>query len=88
MDSQIQEMTLVGYYHFSSKDKQNHYFVVQCLFSENDLSKNIMRGTMLNIYVDDLTYSKITEDFNIGNSIKVEVRPNINTGKVSYKIVL
>lgn len=87
MDRQTQNMILVGYHHFNSKDKTQIYYVVQCLYSENDLTRGNRKGTMINIFVDDDIYKKILE-MDIGTVLKVEIIPNLNSGKLSYKVVL
>ena len=87
MENQVQEMTLIGYHHFNSKDKKQIYYVVQCLYSENDISRGNLKGTMINIFVEDEIYKKVSE-LDIGSVLKIEIRPNLNTGKINYKVVI
>ncbi len=87
MENQVQEMILVGYHHFNSKDKKQIYYVVQCLYSEKDVSRGNLKGTMINIFTDDEVYKKVS-DLDIGTLLKIEVRPNLNTGKIGYKVVI
>lgn len=87
MENQTQEMILIGYHHFNSKDKKQIYYVIQVLHSDNDLTRGNMKGTMINIFTDDDTYKKISE-LDIGSVIKIEIRPNLSTGKLSYKVVI
>ena len=81
------EMIYVGHSHFSSKDKSKIYYVIQVLYNEEDLTRNTNKATLINIFVDDYIYNKVNK-FNIGNVVKVEIKPNMSTGKISYKIVL
>lgn len=87
MGNSTQEMLLVGYHHFNSKDKKEIYYVVQCLYNENDLSRGNYRGTMINVFVDDETYKKVSE-LELGSTLQVEVQPNLSTGKIYYKVVI
>ena len=87
MEKTTQEMILVGYHHFNSKDKKQIYYVVQCLYNENDLSRGNLRGTMINIFVEDEIYKKITE-LEIGTPLKIEVTPNVSSGKIYYRVVI
>lgn len=81
-----QDMVLVGYFHFESKDKKNIYYVVQCLVNKKENNNN--KGSMINIFVDDDLYKRIISDYDIGSVLKVNVKPNFETGKLSYKVVL
>lgn len=87
MEKSIEEMVLIGYHHFSSKDKSQIFYVIQCLFNEQDMTKGTMKGTMINIFVNDETY-KIVNQMGIGTPLKIEVSPNIQTGKLNYKVVI
>ena len=49
MEEQTQEMILVGYHHFYSKDKTKEFLVVQCLFNEDNRERNNFRGTMIKL---------------------------------------
>ena len=87
MEKTTQEMILVGYHHFNSKDKKQIYYVVQCLYNENDLARGNFRGTMINIFVEDDVYQKVS-DLEIGSTLKIEVIPNVSSGKIYYKVVI
>ncbi len=82
----IVDVTYVGHNHFCSKDKSALYYVIQVLFNSVDVSRNINKATLINIFVDDKTYQDLCS-LEVGSSLKVEVTPNLATGKVSYKIV-
>jgi len=87
MENSIKEMVFVGHHHFSSKDKTQIYYVIQALYNEEDLTRGNNRGTMINIFVDEEQYKKITKMV-IGEVLKVNLIPNISTGKLYYKVVL
>ena len=72
MENSTQEMILVGYHHFNSKDKKQIYYVVQCLYNEDDRTRGNLKGTMINIFVEDEVYQKICK-LEIGTVLKVEV---------------
>lgn len=82
----VVDMIFVGHNHFCSKDKNNIYYVIQVLFNSVDISRNTNKATLINIFVDDKSYQDLCQ-MEVGSSLKVEVRPNMETGKVSYKIV-
>ena len=83
----LKEMPLVGYYHFTSKDKTKVFYVVQVLFSENDLSQNTNKGTLLNIFVNDNIYNTVSNS-NFGDLLPVKISTNFSTGKLYYSIEL
>ncbi len=87
MQNQVTDMILVGFHHFNSKDKSQIYYVVQVLYNEIDLSRGNNKGTMINIFVDDELYQKIAQ-LDIGTLLKVELKPNLSTGKLNYKVVM
>ena len=80
------EMILVGNNKFSSKDKTSNYFVIQALYNEADISKQTNKATLINIFVNEDLYNSLS-GADIGTILKVQVIPNLSTGKVSYKIV-
>lgn len=87
MDKSTQDMILVGYHHFNSKDKKQIYYVIQCLYSENDKTRGNLKGTMINIFVEDNIYQKVAK-LDIGTVLKIEVVPNLSTGKIYYRVVI
>jgi len=87
MEKSVQDMILVGYHTFSSKDKTKIYYVVQCLYSEQNITKSSYKGTLINIFTEDEIYKKVV-GLEIGTPIKVEVIPNLASGKVYYKVVV
>lgn len=87
MNNSVQEMILIGHYSFTSKDKSKEYFVVQCLYSNNDLSNGNLRGTMINIYCNKDEYERIKE-LDIGTVLNIQVSSSFETGKLYYKLVV
>ena len=83
----FQEMTLVGFYHFISKDKTKHYYVIQALSNINDISNGINRANVIDVFVSEEMYKSIIEQ-KIGTSLNVQITANLSTGKLSYKICL
>lgn len=84
---QIQKMSFVGHYHFNSKDKQDMYYVVQCLYVEDDVSQGNKKGSLINIFVKKDIYENVSV-LDIGTTLEVEVLPNLDTGKIFYNIVI
>lgn len=78
---------LIGYYHFSSKDKSQQYFIVQIMFTKAEPEKNNMRATVVGIFINEEIYKGILQK-NIGDKIDVEIVPNLETGKISYKVLI
>ena len=87
MEKTTMEMILVGYHHFYSKDKKQIYYVVQCLYNEDDKTRANLKGTMINIFVEDDVYKKVIQN-DIGTLLQVQVLPNLSTGKIYYKVVI
>ena len=83
----VQDMTLIGFYHFSSKDKTKHYYVVQALTNEVNVSNSTNKATVIDIFVSDEIYNSILNK-EIGEPIKVQMTPNLSTGKIGFKICL
>lgn len=84
----MEEMALIGYFHFEGKEKKQIYYIVQVLHSDVDVSKSIKKGTLINIFVTDEDYKKIISSYDIGSIVKVDVKPNFQTGKLSYRVIL
>lgn len=87
MEKSLHEMVLVGYHHFSSKDKSEIFYVVQVLYNNTDLERSNNKATMINIFTTDEIYKKVCQ-MSIGQVLKVEMSPNLETGKIYYKVVL
>ena len=87
MENNVQEMTLVGFYHFLSKDKTKHYYVVQALSTTNDISNGINKVSLVDVFVSEEIYNSIMNK-EIGEPIKVQITPNLSTGKLSFRICL
>lgn len=87
MEKSLQEMVLVGYHHFSSKDKSEIFYVVQVLYNNTDIERANNKATMINIFTTDEIYKKVCQ-MSIGQVLKVEMSPNMETGKIYYKVVM
>lgn len=87
MGKSIEEMTLIGYYHFSSKDKKQIFYVVQVLYNTTDVERSNNKATMINIFTTDEIYKKVCQ-MSVGESLKIEIVPNLEKGKMYYKVVL
>lgn len=87
MEKSLQEMVLVGYHHFSSKDKSEIFYVVQVLYNNTDIERSNNKATMINIFTTGEIYKKVCQ-MSIGQVLKVEMSPNLETGKIYYKVVL
>lgn len=87
MEKSLQEMVLVGYHHFSSKNKSEIFYVVQVLYNNTDIERANNKATMINIFTTDEIYKKVCQ-MSIGQVLKVEMSPNFETGKIYYKVVL
>lgn len=82
-----QEMIYVGNNTFSSKEKDKIYYVVQVLYNERDVGRGTNKATLINIFTDDETYKRFV-GAEVGSTVKVEIKPNMSTGKINYKIVM
>ena len=82
---EVKQMTLVGFYNFSSKDKTKRYFIVQVLFNEIDKSQNTIKSNIINIYTDENIYNSVINK-EIGSTINVNIKADLLSGKVYYSI--
>lgn len=80
------DMIFVGHNHFSSKDKDKIYYIIQVLYNTVDVSRNINKASLINIFVDDKEYQKLCQ-LDVGSPLKVEVKANLASGNLNYKIV-
>ena len=86
MVDNIEEFVLCGYYHFDSKDKTKHYYVVQLLANNKENETN-NRATLIPVFVERKIFEEIILQ-DIGSLVKCNIKPNFATNKVSYKILL
>lgn len=87
MQNSVEEMVLIGYHHFSSKDKSQIFYVVQVLHNTTDIERSNNKATMINIFTTDDIYKKVCQ-MSVGQLLKIEMRPNLENGKIYYKVVL
>ena len=82
----IVQMNLIGYYHFKNKEKTEDYHIVQCAYYENiDEQRAQMKAVIIPIFVDLKTFQEIANK-TLGEKIDVEIKPNLTTGKINYKV--
>ena len=82
---EVKQMTLVGFYNFSSKEETKRYFIVQVLFNEIDKSQNTIKSNIINIYTDENIYNSVINK-EIGSTINVNIKADLLSGKVYYSI--
>ena len=87
MQNSVEEMVLIGYHHFSSKDKSQIFYVVQVLHNTTDIERSNNKATMINIFTTDDIYKKVCQ-MPVGQLLKIEMLPNLENGKIYYKVVL
>lgn len=77
---------LVGFSNFNSKDKTKVFFTLQCLYTEADKSKNLVRSKILDVFVDETTFYSITSSQDIYSDIEVSFTVNLGSDKIFYSI--
>lgn len=83
---EVKQMSLVGFYNFSSKDKTKKYFVIQALCNEIDKSQNTIKSNIINIFTDENIYNSVIQK-QIGSLLNVKIKADLINGKVYYNIV-
>ena len=82
----IVQMNLIGYHHFKNKEKTEDYHIVQCAYYENiDEQRAQVKATIIPIFVDLKSFQEIANK-KLGDVIDVEIKPNLTTGKIHYKV--
>lgn len=84
--SEVKEMTLVGFYNFSSKDKTKRFFVFQVLSKDIDISNNIVKSNIINIFVNEDIYRNVSQN-DIGKTLDVNIKADLASGKIYYSLV-
>ena len=84
--NEVKEMTLVGFYNFSSKDKTKKYFVFQVLSNDIDISNNTVKSNIINIFVNEDIYKNVSQN-DIGKSLNVNIHADLSSGKIYYTLV-
>lgn len=84
--NEVKEMTLVGFYNFSSKDKTKRYFVFQVLSNDIDISNNTVKSNIINIFVTEDIYKNVSQN-DIGKSLNVNIHADLSSGKIYYSLV-
>ena len=82
----IVSMNLIGYHHFKNKEKTEDYHIVQCAYyKEMDEQRAQMKAVIIPIFVDLKSFQVIANK-KLGDKIDVEIKPNLETGKIHYKV--
>lgn len=82
----VVQMNLIGYYHFKNKEKTEDFHIVQCAYYENiDEQRAQVKATIIPIFVDLKSFQEIANK-KLGDVIDVEIKPNLTTGKIHYKV--
>lgn len=82
----VVQMNLIGYHHFKNKEKTEDYHIVQCAYYENiDEQRAQVKATIIPIFVDLKSFQEIANK-KLGDVIDVEIKPNLTTGKIHYKV--
>lgn len=87
MENNIVQGNLIGYYHFTTKDKSKTYYIIQAMVCKAEPERNNMRSTVLTIFTNEDIYKKIIGT-DIGSKIDIEIIPNLETGKINYKVMI
>ena len=84
----IVQMNLIGYHHFKNKEKTEDYHIVQCAYYEN-VNEQIaqVKATIIPVFVDLKTFQEIANK-NIGDVLDIEIKPNLVTGKIHYRVLV
>ena len=82
----VVQMNLIGYHHFKNKEKTEDYHIVQCAYYENiDEQRAQVKATIIPIFVDLKSFQEIANK-KLGDVLDVEIKPNLTTGKIHYKV--
>ena len=84
----MEEMNLIGFYSFSTKDKSKNYYIIQLLARDTNKSSNYLRGYIVNSFVNSKDFDYITNHFTVGDVLKVQSIVDFSTNKVRYHILL
>lgn len=87
MENIIVQMNLIGYHHFKNKEGTEEYHIVQCAYYKGEEARAQMKATIIPIFVDLKTFQLIA-NMTIGSALNVEVVPNLETGKIRYKVLV
>lgn len=82
----VVQMNLIGYHHFKNKEKTEDYHIVQCAYYEQiDEQRAQMKAVIIPIFVDLKSFQVIANK-KLGEKIDVEIKPNLSTGKIHYRV--
>lgn len=87
MEENVVQMNLIGYHHFKNKEGTEDYHIVQCAYYNGDVQRAQMKAIIVPIFVP-LADFQVIANMKIGSTINVEVIPNLETGKIRYKVLV
>lgn len=87
MKNNAVQMNLVGYYHFTNKERTEEYHIVQCAYYEGEEARAQMKAIIIPIFVDLKAFQEIA-NMTIGSTLDVELVPNLETGKIRYRVLV
>ena len=88
MENNVVQMNLVGFFHFKNKEGTKEYHIIQCVsYPNHQLERGQMKGVIISIFVDLEIFQTIS-NMSIGDKIDVEIVPNLETGKINYKVMI
>lgn len=87
MEKNVVQSNLIGYYHFTTKDKTKTYYIIQVMICKAEPEKNNMKSTVIAIFTNEEIYKKIIGR-DIGSTLDIEIVPNLETGKINYKVLV
>lgn len=86
MENNVVQMNLIGFHHFKNKEGTEEYHIVQCAYYEKiDEMRAQMKAVIIPIFVDLKSFQVIANK-KLGEKIDVEIKPNLATGKIHYKV--
>ncbi len=87
MENNVVQMNLIGYHHFKNKEGTEEYHIVQCAYYKGEEARAQMKAIIVPVFVDLKTFQSIA-NMKIGSVINIEVIPNLETGKIRYKVMV
>lgn len=87
MENNVYQMNLIGYHHFKNKEGTQDYHIVQCAYYQGDTQRAQMKAVIIPVFVDLKEFQTIA-NMKIGSTINIEVVPNLETGKIRYKVLI
>lgn len=87
MENNVVQMNLIGYHHFKNKEGTEEYHIVQCAYYKGDVQRAQMKAVIIPVFVE-LKDFQVIANMKIGSALNVEIIPNLETGKIRYKVLV